>query len=148
MKEKILATALGTALLFAGSLRAANAETWVFRDALHPHGHTRSMATKYADARSCGAVDNGRSFVQEEQSNMQQCMQSHGWTLARVIGRPSPRAAPALVDNGAPVEYPSSDDSSRVQFDQTQQEINQTIINTEQMNNDQMMQQQIQQMNQ
>ncbi|KJC59396.1 hypothetical protein UP10_17970 [Bradyrhizobium sp. LTSPM299] len=44
MKEKLLATALSATMLFAASLRTANAETWVSKDILRPHGHDRSMA--------------------------------------------------------------------------------------------------------
>ena len=46
MKEKLLATALSATMLFAASLRTANAETWVSRDVLRPHGHDRSTAAR------------------------------------------------------------------------------------------------------
>jgi|GEM_PF-6150933 len=147
MKERILATALSAALLFTGTLRAANADNWVLNDTLHPHGKARSTAALHVDARSCGADHDG-SFYQSELPSMQQCLASHGWKLSRVTGRRSPRTAQAGLSDYSPIEYPSGNDTSQAQFDQTQQEINQTVINTEQMNNDMMMQQQIQQMNQ
>ncbi|WP_426442915.1 hypothetical protein [Bradyrhizobium genosp. P] len=59
MKEKLLATALSATLLFAGSLRTANAETSAFRDALRPDGHGRS-ATSRANEDVILAVSNPR----------------------------------------------------------------------------------------
>jgi hypothetical protein len=62
MKRNMIATALSTTLLLVGMLRAARADTWVFRDALWPNGHGRNMAAKRADGRRCGASRSHRSF--------------------------------------------------------------------------------------
>ncbi|KJC35842.1 hypothetical protein UP09_32160 [Bradyrhizobium sp. LTSP885] len=46
MKDKLLATALSATMLFAASLRTANAETWVSKDMLRPHGNDRSTTAR------------------------------------------------------------------------------------------------------
>jgi hypothetical protein len=149
MKHTIIATAISTALLFTGSLQAAKADTWVFKDMLRPNGHERSMSAKRADARKCGADRSGRSFSDTRAPNMQSCMFNHRWTLSQIIPDPPSRHA-RVPDNdySPPVDNSSAfDDSAQRQFEQTQQMLNtQQMINDQQMVNNQMMQDQTQQM--
>ena len=51
MKRTMMATALSTALLFTGTLKAAKA------DMPRPSGAARSMAAKHADACTRGTAD-------------------------------------------------------------------------------------------
>jgi hypothetical protein len=154
MKRTMIATALSTTLLLVGMLRAAHADTWVFRDTLRPNGHDRSMAAKRADGRSCGASRSGRSFSAAAAPNMRACMFVRGWALDHIIpDPPSARARVAGDDSPASpapqIDTSSNDDMVRWQQDQDnlQQMINnQQMINDQQMLNDQMFQQQQQQM--
>jgi hypothetical protein len=59
MKEKLLATALSATLLFAASLRTADAETRVVKNILRPHGHGR-LTNPRANADVILAVSNTR----------------------------------------------------------------------------------------
>jgi hypothetical protein len=147
MKRTIAGTMLGAILIWGGVLNAAHADTWVFRDALRPNGHDRTMAAKQADGRKCGLSRNtfkdGSPFVQ--------CMTTRGWVLDHII--PDPPAVHARVRNGGYDQAPpidnSIDDDHRRQRDQdnTQQMLNQqNFINNQQMNNDMQAQQQQQQM--
>jgi uncharacterized low-complexity protein len=157
MKRTMIARALSTTLLLVGMLRAAHADTWVFRDTLRPNGHDRSMAAKRADGRKCGASRSGRSFSDAAAPTMRECMFVRGWALDHIIpGPPSVRARVSGDDASSPQDAPSSqidsssnDDMVRRQQDQDnlQQMINnQQMINDQQMLNDQMFQQQQQQM--
>jgi hypothetical protein len=151
MKRTMIARALSTTLLLVGMLRAAHADTWVFRDTLRPNGHDRSMAAKHADGRKCGASRSGRSFSDAAAPNMRQCMLVRGWALDHIIPDPlSVRARVPGDDAPSPqIDTSSNDDMVRRQQDQDnlQQMINnQQMINDQQMLNDQMFQQQQQQM--
>ena len=73
---------LGTVLILGGMLRAASADTDVFRDTLRPGGHDRSMAAKFADGRKCGAT---RQNTFTDAPAFQACMQARGWVLDHVI---------------------------------------------------------------
>jgi len=158
MKRTMIARALSTTLLLVGMLRAAHADTWVFRDTLRPNGHDRSMAAKRTDGRKCGASRSGRSFSDAAAPNMRECMFVRGWALDHIIpGPPSIHAraggwgddAPSSQDAPSPpIDSSSNDDMVRRQQDQDnlQQMINnQQMINDQQMLNDQMFQQQQQQ---
>ena len=153
MKHTIIATAISTALLFTGTLQAAKADTWVFKDMQRPNGHERSMAAKRADGRKCGADRGGRSFSDARAPDMQSCMSTYGWALDHVIPDPPSRHARASVaDDYSPspqIDNSSNDDWVRRQQDQDnlQQMINnQQMLDSQQMQNDQMFQQQQQQM--
>ena len=153
MKRAMIARALSTTLLLAGMLRAAHADTWVFRDTLRPNGHDRSMAAKRADGRKCGASRSGRSFTDAAAPNMRQCMFVRGWALDHIIpGPPSVHAGAGGSGDDSPspsIDTSANDDMVRRQQDQDnlQQMINnQQMINDQQMLNDQMFQQQQQQM--
>jgi hypothetical protein len=153
MKHTIIATAISTALLFTGTLQAAKADTWVFKDMQRPNGHDRSLAIKRADARKCGADRSGRSFSDTRAHNMQDCMFALGWTLDHVIpDPPSPHARASVANDSSPsppIDTSSNDDWVRRQQDQDnlQQMLNtQQMINDQQMMNNQMMQDQTQQM--
>jgi uncharacterized low-complexity protein len=151
MKRTMIARALSTTLLLVGMLRAAHADTWVFRDTLRPSGHDRSMAAKHADGGKCGALRSGRSFSHAAAPNMRKCMFVRGWALGHII--PDPTSLHARVSGAdAPspeIDTSANDDMVRRQQDQDnlQQMINnQQMINDQQMLNDQMFQQQQQQM--
>jgi hypothetical protein len=91
MNTKIVATAIGSTLLFTCTMRSAGADTWVFRDISRPHGHERALRTKFADAHKCGAVRH--AFSEAVVPNMQQCMLAHGWALDHVVPDASPRTS-------------------------------------------------------
>ena len=153
MKRTMIARALSTTLLLVGMLRAAHADTWVFRDTLRPNGHDRSMAAKRADGRKCGASRSGRSFTDAAAPNMRECMFVRGWALDHIIpGPPSVHAGAGGSGDDSPspsIDTSANDDMVRRQQDQDnlQQMINnQQMINDQQMLNDQMFQQQQQQM--
>ena len=153
MKRTMIARALSTTLLLVGMLRAAHADTWVFRDTLRPNGHDRSMEAKRADGRKCGASRSGRSFSDAAAPNMRECMFVRGWALDHIIPDPTSlhaRAGGSGDDSPSPpIDTSSNDDMVRRQQDQDnlQQMINnQQMINDQQMLNDQMFQQQQQQM--
>jgi hypothetical protein len=152
MKRTMIATALSTTLLLVGMLRAAHADTWVFRDTLRPNGHDRSVAAKRADGRRCGASLSGRSFSAAAAPNLRACMSVRGWALDHIIpDPPSARARVAGDDSPAPqIDTSANDDMARWQQDQDnlQQTINnQQMVNDQQMLNDQMFQQQQQMIN-
>jgi hypothetical protein len=66
MKERLLATALSATLLFAASLRTADAETRVFKNILRPHGHGW-LTNARANADVILAVNNtGRNSCKPE----------------------------------------------------------------------------------
>ena len=150
MKRTMIATALSTTLLLVGMLRAAHADTWVFRDTLRPNGHDRSMATKRADG-PCGASHSGRSFSATSAPNLRACMYVRGWALDHIIPDP-PSARARVAGDDLPalqIDTSANDDMVRWQQDQDnlQQMINnQQMVNDQQMLNDQMFQQQQQQM--
>lgn len=91
MKLRVLATAIGTGFVLICAIGAANADTWVFRDTVRPHGHERSLKAKFADARRCGAI--GHGFSDAVLPTMQQCMLAHGWALDHIIPDAAPRYA-------------------------------------------------------
>src|SRR3979490_2214616 len=139
-------TILSTVLFLGGMLRAAHADTWVFRDTLRPNGHDRSMAAKRADGRKCGASPSGRSFTDAAAPNMRECMFVRGWALDHIIpGPPSVHAGGSGDDSPSlEIDTTANDDMVRRQQDQDnlQQMINnQQMINDQQMLNDQMFQQ-------
>jgi hypothetical protein len=144
MKRTMIARALSTTLLLVGMLRAAHADTWVFRDTLRPNGHDRSMAAKRADGRKCGASRSGRSFTDAAAPNMRECMFVRGWALDHIIpGPPSVYAGGSGGDAPSPeIDTSANDDMVRRQQDQDNL---QQMINDQQMLNDQMFQQQQQQ---
>lgn len=144
MKRTMIARALSTTLLLVGMLRAAHADTWVFRDTLRPNGHDRSMAAKRADGRKCGASRSGRSFTDAAAPNMRECMFVRGWALDHIIpGPPSVHAGGSSDDAPSPeIDTSANDDMVRRQQDQDNL---QQMINDQQMLNDQMFQQQQQQ---
>ena len=118
MKRTMIATALSTTLFLAGMLRAAHADTWVFRDTLRPNGHDRSMATKRADG-PCGASHSGRSFSATSAPNLRACMYVRGWALDHIIpDPPSARAAsPATIhprSKSTPLRMTTWFDGSRI----------------------------------
>ena len=69
MNTKIVATAIGSTLLFTCRMRSASADTWMFRDISHPHGHERALRAKLADAHKCGAI--GHAFSEAAVPNTQ-----------------------------------------------------------------------------
>jgi hypothetical protein len=144
MKRTMIARALSTTLLLVGMLRAAHADTWVFRDTLRPNGHDRSMAAKRADGRKCGASRSGRSFTDAAAPNMRERMFVRGWALDHIIpGPPSVHAGGSGDDAPSPeIDTSANDDMVRRQQDQDNL---QQMINDQQMLNDQMFQQQQQQ---
>jgi hypothetical protein len=131
---------IGSALILGAMLNAANADTWVFKDALRPHGHDRSMAAKRADGRKCGAAPGGRSFDEAKAPNMRECMLSRGWVLDHII--PDPPSVNARARNSEddspppPIDNSSNDDWVQRQRDQDNL---QQMLNTQQMLNDQQM---------
>jgi hypothetical protein len=144
----MIARALSTTLLLVGMLRAAHADTWVFRDTLRPNGHDRSMAAKRADGRKCGASRSGRSFTDAAAPNMRECMFVRGWALDHIIpGPPSVHAGAGGSGDDSPspeIDTSANDDMVRRQQDQDNL---QQMINDQQMLNDQMFQQQQQMIN-
>jgi hypothetical protein len=139
-------TIVAATLILGGMLSAAQADTWVFRDASRPGGHDRSMAAKRADGRKCGTVRG--SF--KDDTGFEPCMAARGWVLDHVIPDPPSTYARNSRHGGGPsVDNSSNDDWVQRQRDQdnTQQMLNtQQMINDQQMQNDQMFQQQQQQM--
>jgi hypothetical protein len=89
MKKRI--AAIAAILVFAGAAPIARADTWVFKDALRPHGHSRPMSAKLADAHSCGAI--GHSISDDLLPSLRSCMQAHGWVLDHILADPRPRYA-------------------------------------------------------
>jgi hypothetical protein len=85
-----------TAVFFFGTVLAAQADTWVFKDVSRPHGSERDMAAKQADARTCGSSD-GQSFVTAHASRFKKCMRAHGWALDQIVRdtRRSPSQQPS-----------------------------------------------------
>jgi hypothetical protein len=73
-------------LLIAGTVAAAQADTFVFRDVLKPGGKARSMAAKQADGRKCGAT-NG-FFPTRDTAQFTACMSALGWTIAKIKRSP------------------------------------------------------------
>src|ERR1700722_18767660 len=73
---------LGTVVILWGMIGAASAETDVFRDALRPDGHDRSMAAKIADGRKCGLT---RQNTYTDRAGFEVCMQASGWVLDHVV---------------------------------------------------------------
>ena len=149
MQRKLLGTILSTILILGGTLTAAHADTWVFKDTLRPGGHERSMAAKRADGAKCGAERGGRSFSDAAATNMQQCMSARGWALAHIIPDRPTRHARSSNDTYTPVDNSSNDDQAQRQRDTDQQNSDNTqqMINNQQMQNDQQQQQIINDMN-
>jgi hypothetical protein len=72
-------------------------QTYVFADALRPHGKARSQAAKIADGRVCGAsADND---LPANIPAFQRCMATHGWKLDHVAttAAPEPYVRPGSV---------------------------------------------------
>jgi hypothetical protein len=75
-------------LVLAGAVQASASDTYVFRDALQPGGHPRSMAAKRADGRKCGST---RQNTFSDVTAFEQCMQTRGWALDHVVPDQSAR---------------------------------------------------------
>src|ERR1700738_3099042 len=73
-------------LLLAGTIAAAQADTYTFKDVLKPHGKARSMAAKQADGRKCGTI-NGY-FPTQDTDRFTACMSALGWTVGKIKRSP------------------------------------------------------------
>lgn len=77
-------------LAFLGALATAqaNTTTYVFKDALRPHGHTRSQTAKLADGRACGTSAN--RDLPKNIPAFEKCMRARGWRLDHIATTRSP----------------------------------------------------------
>jgi hypothetical protein len=68
----------------------AQADTYIFKDVLKPHGQPRDMAAKLADGRACGS--SGESFSARSTAKFTKCMRAHGWAIDHIVRDPHDRA--------------------------------------------------------
>ena len=97
-------------LLLAGTIAAAQADTYTFRDILKPNGKARSMAAKKADGRKCGAA--GDYFPTQDTERFTACMRGLGWTVGNI------KRAPPSDEN-----LPDPEDSTTVHFDDQRRKV-------------------------
>ena len=135
-------TIMGAILILGGTLGAAHADAWVFRDTLRPHGHDRSLAVKRADGRRCGASHN----MFTDSPAFEQCMLARGWVFDHAMpDPPSARRRDSSSHHTPPIYVAPNDDwvQRQQEQDNRQQMLNQQLMNdSQQLLNDQMFQQQ------